>query len=432
MKRLQTQEGCFIHPTTYEPLRFIEVVIVDSGKLSRNYYKDDKLVCWSFDCDFPDNGVLEGNVQASRCMDCSKSIKAGQNKGGAACKYFTNIKVAFPETDFLYELRLGGLSLFSKEDSKMNLYKYIEHLERNREHVGNVLTQIYFVQHRSFYKMYFKPVRPLAEDELINIQQLNQVAETNPFKEQDMANPTHVIKDVVAQYPRIDKPYKWDDAQGRSVPCDAMEDGASYDLSFKMEEKQAKEIHRLMEKAWKEKCAADSSFPKNQKLKVKFKKQDDGTFIGKTSLKAAYSGNSTSIEQFDSKNKVLEPGFQLTTGSLVSIAVEFFPYKMNGGGVSLRLRGVQVKKYIPYKPASPFEVEEDGFTADEREGSSSPFTADDSDDGFESSTTSEPDPFDDEDEEPIKEPVKRKKKKDIVEEDDDDIEDIISSWGSDD
>ncbi len=54
MKRLQTQEGCFIHPTTYEPLRLIEVVIVDSGKLSRNYYKDDKLVCWSFDFDFPD------------------------------------------------------------------------------------------------------------------------------------------------------------------------------------------------------------------------------------------------------------------------------------------------------------------------------------------------------------------------------------------
>ena len=186
-----------------------------------------------------------------------------------------------------------------------------------------------------------------------------------------------------------------------------------------------------MEKAWKEKCAADSSFPKNQKLKVKFKKQDDGTFIGKASLKAAYSGNSTSIEQFDSKNKVLDPGFQLTTGSIVSIAVEFFPYKMSGGGVSLRLRGVQVKKYIPYKPASPFEVEEDGFTVDE--GSSSPFTAVDSDDGFESSTTSEPDPFDNEDEEePVKEPVKRKKKKDIVEEDDDDIEDIISSWGSDD
>ena len=34
-------------------------------------------------------------------------------------------------------------------------------------------------------------------------------------------------------------------------------------------------------------------------------------------------------------------------------------------GVSLRLRGVQVIKYIPYTPPSPFEKEEDGFTVDQ-------------------------------------------------------------------
>jgi hypothetical protein len=79
-----------MHPDTYEPLRSIEVVITDSGTLSRNYYEDNKLACWSFDCDFPDAAVP--NKLASRCLDCDKSIKTGRNAGGAPCKYFTTIK----------------------------------------------------------------------------------------------------------------------------------------------------------------------------------------------------------------------------------------------------------------------------------------------------------------------------------------------------
>ena len=32
MNRLQVQDGCFIHPDTYEPVASIQVVITDSGK----------------------------------------------------------------------------------------------------------------------------------------------------------------------------------------------------------------------------------------------------------------------------------------------------------------------------------------------------------------------------------------------------------------
>lgn len=425
MNRLQVQDGCFVHPDTYEPLRSVEVVITDSGTLSRNYYEDNKLTCWSFDCDFPDEAV--SNKQASRCLDCTQSIKTGRNAGGAPCKFFTNIKVAFLGQNSLYEIRLSALSLFSRDDNRMNLYKYIEHLERNREHVGNVLTEIYFVEHRDFYKMYFKPVRPLAEEELADIKQLEKAGQSNPFKEQYMASKSHIIRGVTALYPRINQPYHWSDKQNRSVPCDATEDGASYDLNFGMSKAQAKELYNLMNEAYK--AAREDSWPK--KLEMRFKEQDDGTYVGKASLKAAYNGNPTSIpDQFDSKNKKLDSDFMLTTGSTVNVAVELFPYKINGGGVALRLRGVQVKKYVPYKPASPFD-EEDGFSADEESGS--PFASDDSDGGFEAEDTPkakpEADPFDDEE---VKEPVKRKKKNNISDDDDDDIEDIISSWGDDD
>lgn len=421
-----------MHPDTYEPLRSIEVVITDSGVLSRNYYEDNKLACWSFDCDFPDAAVP--NKRASRCLDCDKSIKTGRNTGGAPCKYFTSIKVAFLGENSLYEIRLGALSLFSRDDNRMNLYKYIEHLERNREHIGNVLTEIYFVEHRDFYKMYFKPVRPLAEEELADIQQLSEAEtkEINPFnKEQSMASKSHIIRGVTALYPRINQPYHWSDKQNKSVPCDATEDGASYDLSFEMSKAQAKELYGLMNEAYQ--AAREDNWPK--KLQMRFKENDDGTYVGKSSLKAAYNGNPTTApSQYDAKRNELDGDFMLTTGSTVNVAVEFFPYKINGGGVALRLRGVQVIKYVPYKSASPFD-EEDGFSVSDAKPSN-PFAEEDDDDTFEekpkAKAKAEPDPFDDDEDEEVKEPVKRKKKNDISDDDDDDIEDIIASWGDDD
>jgi len=424
VRRIQTQQGCFVHPYTYEPLKSIEVVIVDKGVLSRNYYgPDSELKCWSFNCDFPDEAVLESNKQAHRCLDCSKSIKNAGAGGRAACKFFTKIKVAFLSEECLYEIRLGALSLFSKEDNRMSLYKYITHLERNQEHIGNVLTEIYFVQHRDFYKMFFKPVRPLIEEELANIQQ------TKETEEIFMSNQSHIIKNVTARYPRLDQPYKFDrkaGPNGKSVPCDATVQGSSYDLDFVMDKAQAKELHALMQDAYTNAAGRDKSWPK--KLEINFKKQEDGTFTGKTTRKASYDGVPTSPPvQFDAKNKTLGPDFMLTTGSVVNIAVDFIPYKIEASGatgVSLRLRGVQVLEYIPYKARSPFD-EEDGFTADEE--SSNPFESVEE----EVKEKPEADPFDDDEEEEVKEPVKRKKKKDD-DDDEDDIEDIIANWGDDD
>ena len=439
MNRLQTQDGYFIHPDTYEPLSSIQVVITDSGTLSRSYYDaEGKINCWSFGCDFPDTKVPEATKQATRCLDCEQSIKRGNTNRGAPCKFFTKIKVAILSKNFLYELRLGALSLFSREDNRMNLYKYIKHLKHNRESIGSVLTEIYFVQHYNIYKTYFKPVRLLTEDELISVEQLSKVVaqEINPFEntreELFMANKTHIIRNVEARYPRIDKPYRFDTKagkKGKSVPCDATEDGASYELDFILTKDQAKELYKIMQDAYKNATGRDKSW--SDKLDMPFKQQDDGTFIGKAKLKAAYDGTPTNVpDQFDAKNNRLEAGFMLTTGSTINVAVELIPYKIAAtgtSGVSLRLRGVQVLKYLPYKPPSPFGKEE-GFSADEK--SDNPFdeqTSDD-DDMFEAKETSSgADPFVDE----IEEPVKRANKNEEATDEEENIEDIIASWGSD-
>lgn len=426
MNRLQTQDGYFMHPDTHEPLSAIQVVIVDSGTLSRSYYgSGGKIHCWSIGCDFPDAKVPEATKQATRCLDCEQSIKRGNTTKykGAACKFFTNIKVAFPDKNSLYGLRLGALSLFSKEDNRMNLYEYIKHLKHNRESIGSVLTEIYFVQHYNIYKMYFKPVRPLTKDELINVEQLENIRE-----ELFMANETHIVRNVEARYPRIDKPYRFDTKagkKGKSVPCDATEDGASYELDFVLTKDQAKELYQIMQGAYTNAKSRDKSWP--DKLDLPFKKQDDGTFTGKAKLRAAYDGTPTNVpDQFDAKNNPLEEGFMLTTGSTVNVAVELIPYKIAAtgtSGVSLRLRGVQVLKYLPYKPPSPFG-EEEGFSADET--SASPFKEENSgsDNMFESEETAATN-------DEIEEPVKRTGKNEEATDDEEDIEDIIASWGSD-
>ena len=435
MNRLQVQDGCFIHPDTYEPVASIQVVITDSGTLSRSYYDvEGKINCWSFGCDFPDAKVPQATKQATRCLDCDQSIKRGNTNRGAPCKFFTKIKVAILSKNSLYELRLGALSLFSKEDNRMNLYKYIKHLEHNRESTGSVITEIYFVQHYNIYKMYFKPVRPLTKDELIKIEQLSKVVtqQINPFEnireELFMANETHIVRNVEARYPRIDKPYRFDTKagkKGKSVPCDATEDGASYELDFVLTKEQAKELYQIMQGAYTNAKSRDKSW--SDKLDLPFKKQDDGTFTGKAKLRAAYDGTPTNVpDQFDAQNNRLAADFMLTTGSTIHVAVELIPYKIAAtgtSGVSLRLRGVQVLKYLPYKPPSPFGKEE-GFSADEK--SDNPFDEQNADTVEAKETSSETDPFTDE----VEEPVKRTNTNEEDTNDEEDIEDIIASWGS--
>ena len=41
-------------------------------------------------------------------------------------------------------------------------------------------------------------------------------------------NSTFMIQNVEAQWPRINKTYKFDNAENRTVPCDPFDDGAKY------------------------------------------------------------------------------------------------------------------------------------------------------------------------------------------------------------
>jgi hypothetical protein len=44
----------------------------------------------------------------------------------------------------------------------------------------------------------------------------------------------YLVNNVEALYPRINKTYRFDNAENRSVACDPLDDGAAYEMSFVM------------------------------------------------------------------------------------------------------------------------------------------------------------------------------------------------------
>ena len=171
-------------------------------------------------------------------------------------------------------------------------------------------------------------------------------------------NSTFMIQNVEAQWPRINKTYKFDNAENRTVPCDPFEDGAKYEMKFRMTKDQAKELYLGMCQAYE--ARKEKGWP--EKVEMPFAKDDDGMYTYKATLKGAYGKEATfKPVQYDSKGVKLPEDFMLTTGSTVNVAVIFVPYNMREAGISLRLKAVQVIKYVPMEASSPFSAVEGGF-----------------------------------------------------------------------
>jgi len=180
----------------------------------------------------------------------------------------------------------------------------------------------------------------------------------------------YMLENVKVIYPRIDKPYRFDNKEDRTVPCGPLEGGANYQTGFIMSKEQAKPLFTEMVKAYNE--AKKDSWP--AKYEMPFTKNTDGTYTFKSTLKAAYDTELTRKPmQVDSKGTPLPDSFLLTNGSTVNLAFMFVPYHSPtiGTGTSLRLRAVQVIKLEPMVEYNPFGVVEGGF----EQGEDNPFAA---------------------------------------------------------
>jgi len=218
-----------------------------------------------------------------------------------------------------------------------------------------------------------------------------------------------MINKVEALYPRLDKTYRFDSKEKRSVPCDVFDDGAKYEVGFRMTSDQAKKLFSQMKTAYSERAGDD--WP--EKFDNPFTKEE-GTYKFKSSLKGAYGKDATRKPiQYDASNTKLPDDFLLTTGSTINIAGVCVPYhaKGVGTGVSLRLNAVQVTNYVPMQMSSPFEATE-GFEV----GEENPFQSE------------EPEVSGEEVIEEIVEPKKVAKKSASVKAKDPEIDAIVDDW----
>jgi hypothetical protein len=166
----------------------------------------------------------------------------------------------------------------------------------------------------------------------------------------------YTIKNVEALWPRINRPYKFDTVERKSMPCDPKDPAGTYELMFRMTSGQAKELFAEMTKAWNERRKTETTWP--EKFTNPFKKEEDtGCWTGRAQLRASFNGELTQKpKQYSRDGQLYGDDFMLTTGSKINISTTLIPYKMPSGayGVSVRLRGVHVIEYREMVSPNPF------------------------------------------------------------------------------
>jgi len=151
-----------------------EAVIVNAAFVSRSYYEGeydpDKLMlptCWSSDTQTPSFDVPQEQRQAARCMDCPHNIRGSGYRSSRACRFAQQIAVLpVDRLHEVYQMRLPATSIFGQaREGHMPMKAYAEFLSTRDTPVISVLTEIYFDENSNTPKLFFKPIRPLRDEE---------------------------------------------------------------------------------------------------------------------------------------------------------------------------------------------------------------------------------------------------------------------------
>jgi len=178
-----------------------------------------------------------------------------------------------------------------------------------------------------------------------------------------------------ALFARLDQPYTFSKRDKRTVACRPSDNGAAYSISIKLPSKEANPIIKKIKDAWKEYNSEEQ--PENWPFmneKDRETGEATGNIIFKTKFNASWTnkdGSFATVPIYDAKGHKLPQKFDIGNGSIIRVGVQLVPHDMQGGGISLRLKGVQVITPNGSGFDSMFN-EEDGY-----EGSSSSADEDD-------------------------------------------------------
>jgi hypothetical protein len=165
----------------------INIVIVDAAPVSRTYYEGEydstKVVpptCWSKDTQTPAQEVPKDQRQSAKCIDCPMNVKGSGQGNSRACRFSQRIAVAIEgKLDTVYQLQLAATSVFGDaKNKKMPMQAYARYLRAHSTPAIAVVTEMYFDEDSDVPKLFFKPIRPLSEEELEQVVALRDAPET--------------------------------------------------------------------------------------------------------------------------------------------------------------------------------------------------------------------------------------------------------------
>ena len=189
----------------------MEMIVIDAAKIARTYYEGtydpknpEPPVCWSADTNVPDPAVPEDQRQAGRCIDCKQNVKGSGAGQGRACRFSQRLAIAFPQKmDEVYQLHLPATSIFGDaENGKMPMQAYAKFLRANDMPAVAIVTEMYFDENSEVPKLFFKPVRPLTEEELEKAIEMREHQDTKRAITMTVAQTDGVQKVTVQETPK--------------------------------------------------------------------------------------------------------------------------------------------------------------------------------------------------------------------------------------
>ena len=153
----------------------LKINIVNAANIARTYFEGEynpdnpaPPTCWSADTKVPSPDVPEEGRQAARCMDCPMNIKGSGAGDSRACRFSQRLAITLEgANDEVYQIQLPATSLFGEaKDGRMGMQAYAKYLKAHKTPSMAVITEMYFDENSDTPKLYFKPARPLTEEEL--------------------------------------------------------------------------------------------------------------------------------------------------------------------------------------------------------------------------------------------------------------------------
>lgn len=152
----------------------MNIVVVNAAAVSRTYYEGtydpnnpSAPACWSADTRTPSPDVPADKRKAASCAACPMNIKGSGQGDSRACRFNQRLAITLEgKPDEVYQLQLPATSIFGEaKGDKMGMQAYAKFLAAHNTPIIAVMTEMRFDVDSETPKLFFKPVRPLTEDE---------------------------------------------------------------------------------------------------------------------------------------------------------------------------------------------------------------------------------------------------------------------------